>query len=62
MTAMPERVRKMAKRSPRRSRSREIGRCIACGRPVSSEEERVTLRGDVFHAACALYRRRRSAA
>jgi hypothetical protein len=41
-----------------RRRTRTGDRCIACGRPIVSAADTVSLQGGAFHAACALYSRR----
>jgi|tagenome__1003787_1003787.scaffolds.fasta_scaffold20553984_2 hypothetical protein len=43
-----------------RRRARTPDRCIACGRPIVSVSDTISLQGGAFHAACALYSRRRS--
>ena len=40
-------------------RAGAIGNCFVCGGRVKVGEPHVRLRGEVFHSACARYRRRR---
>jgi len=42
-----------------RRRRRRQHDCIACGQPIFSPDEIVSVQGDAFHAACVLYSRRR---
>jgi hypothetical protein len=42
-----------------RRRARDDARCIACGKRIFTVEDTVAVQGEPFHAACALYSRRR---
>jgi hypothetical protein len=42
-----------------RRRARPTDSCIACGQPIVSLDDSLAVHGELFHAACVLYSRRR---